>query len=501
MSGAPAAGTITAARPTVEAAPAGAPAAPKRPRVFWPELDVIRGIAAVTMIFSHVGAGLFGNAEQTFSDATGLPTGSALLQLCWYGGVAPVLFFFVTGLGYGVKGPVTPGRSGSCWRGQGFGDVVTKAAILFAADALMWLPGRHAFGLDFFGFIGLSMLVLWVIRALPLSVFFAVALAGGVMALRFAFAPLAMRALGPEHADTVAQLDRLFGNDQIDSVSFNPGPWLVIPLAGFVLGRGLAWLQQRGAARGSGAWRMPTAVVLTVLGGAGVVGSYFFSANGGTHFYRFGVLSLPYLVGGTALCVLLLGVLLARYGQGADRLGRVGGLGWLSLRGIAAFLVVPLHFMAIHLWRGVRGGPIDAPGPWDVEAWAWMLLLPVLCLWAAPKLAEVYRHVCGPDRKRPERWTVVSTPALLWSMWVAVVVATAALGVVLYQTGDRGWVTIVARSVGQLALCGLLILPLPGTAAARRARRTPAAGATAGTPQPPLQETGSTAVAARGSAG
>ena len=442
--------------PAAGAPAAEVPAAVAR-RVHWPELDVVRGVAAVLMVFSHVAAALFAGIEYPLSDATGLPTGGLLMQLTWYGGAAPMLFFFVTGLGYGVKGPIDTARSGSRWRGQGFGDLMIKAAILFAADALMWMPGGHLVGLDFFGFIAVSMVVLWVVRALPGAPLWAAALAGLVLGLRYAFAPVAGRLLGPEHADTIAMLDRAFGNDEITAISFPLGPWLVVPLVGFLIGRWMA------ASRS----RLRPALLLLFAGLLAMTGSYAFAASGGTQFYRWGVLSLPYLVGGLGFNLALLGGLIAWFGQ--ERLGGVGRLGWLSLRGIAAFLVVPLHFMiiALGLGLGLRGEPFPAlntPGPW-----LWVLGLPALMLWLAPLLARLIRHVCGPDRKRPARRTLATRPAPLAASWIGIVAACAALAVLLFMFNAPGWIETVLRSLGQLALCALLVLPLtPVPAAAPR---------------------------------
>ena len=70
--------------------------------------------------------------------------------LVFLGSFAPVLFFFLTGLGYGVQS-----AAGKRPRGQGY---LIKVGILLLADALMWMkPGTYV-GNDFLGFIGLSML-------------------------------------------------------------------------------------------------------------------------------------------------------------------------------------------------------------------------------------------------------------------------------------------------------------------------------------------------------
>jgi len=61
-------------------------------RARWRELDLFRAVAATCMVLNHVAVRSPGVA------ASGLISGSELV-----GGFAPVLFYFATGLGYGIQ--------------------------------------------------------------------------------------------------------------------------------------------------------------------------------------------------------------------------------------------------------------------------------------------------------------------------------------------------------------------------------------------------------------
>jgi uncharacterized membrane protein len=66
----------------------------QKPSIHWKELDILRGLAAFLMIVNHAG-------YQTLA-----PTqinGLFASSLLFIRSFAPVLFFFVTGVGYGLQ--------------------------------------------------------------------------------------------------------------------------------------------------------------------------------------------------------------------------------------------------------------------------------------------------------------------------------------------------------------------------------------------------------------
>src|SRR5271166_6618259 len=91
--------------------------------VRWAEIDFLRGLAACLMIANHLGF-----ASSSYEEST------LVASMTFLGGMAPVLFFLVTGLGYGVKS--VSGRPRSNDRH------LSKIMILLMADAFLCLcPG------------------------------------------------------------------------------------------------------------------------------------------------------------------------------------------------------------------------------------------------------------------------------------------------------------------------------------------------------------------------
>ena len=107
---------------------------PDSPRVFWREFDLLRGLAAVMMVVNHTAIFLTPREAYGLIDAraagVSLFGSSPLMWVVMLGGFAPVIFFLVTGLGYGVQ-------LGNDRASSRFG-LARKVLILFAADALMW---------------------------------------------------------------------------------------------------------------------------------------------------------------------------------------------------------------------------------------------------------------------------------------------------------------------------------------------------------------------------
>src|ERR687885_312810 len=104
--------------------------------IHWRELDVLRGLAALFMIVNHVG-------YETL--APNQIDGSLAGSLLFISSFAPVLFFFVTGVGYGIQS--SQKKKASPWYG-----IVNKVIILVLADLLMhWSEGKWL-GLDFLGY-------------------------------------------------------------------------------------------------------------------------------------------------------------------------------------------------------------------------------------------------------------------------------------------------------------------------------------------------------------
>jgi len=93
----------------------------------WIELDVLRGLAALLMVVNHVGYKALYPSQID---------GSLSGNLVFIGSFAPVIFFFVSGVGSGIQ----PRRKkASHWY-----VTLNKVVILFFADLLMRWSGEFA---------------------------------------------------------------------------------------------------------------------------------------------------------------------------------------------------------------------------------------------------------------------------------------------------------------------------------------------------------------------
>ena len=147
---------------------------PSKVTIHWKELDVLRGLAALLMIVNHVG---YNTLHPNAIDGT---LGGSLLFISSF---APVLFFFVTGLGYGIQS--SQKKKLGHWY-----VIVNKLIILLLADLLIhWSNGR-LLGLEFLGFIGLSSLVLELIRRSKSPLIYCIIGFVGIFIIRYLIGPI-----------------------------------------------------------------------------------------------------------------------------------------------------------------------------------------------------------------------------------------------------------------------------------------------------------------------
>ena len=124
----------------------------------WQELDILRGLAALLMIVNH------GGYEVLISD---LATHGISGFIIFIGSSAPVLFFFIIGVGYGLQ-------SGQKIKPNYWSDVIYKVIILILADQFFFWKRGQLIGLDFLGFIAFSTLVMAGIRVSKKTLLYAI---------------------------------------------------------------------------------------------------------------------------------------------------------------------------------------------------------------------------------------------------------------------------------------------------------------------------------------
>lgn len=374
---------------------------------YWHELDVLRGLAAAAMVLNHVGVAWLAPE-----------TGSLAGALSLLGSFAPVLFFFVTGWGYGLAHQ--EGRPGSCR------DLLFKAGVLVLMDLVL---SRGRLFWDFLGFIALSMCVLHLLRGRRHARVAAGVLLALTLGVRFCLAPLLKARLGQDGF----LVPEVLGLRAMPGVSYWFTPWLAYPLLGFLLG---ALTREHQALWRARALHLGLGLVtLGLLGGA--ITSMLVAH--GANLFRWGMMSLGFFVASMALLAMVLGLVVWCAALAPSRLREL-----VSLRGIASLAVVPLHYGLLQL----AGEGFERP----VAPHLYVALLP-LWLLASFALARFWAWHCagfaaGHPRDRP---LAVLGGVLLLLCW-ARFGAGPALADLLYFVAELGLCQLLAFSYAKRKL-------------------------------------------------
>ena len=280
------------------------------------ELDVWRGIAIIFMIANH--AGFVFLVDPEFRNV--LETATVFI-----GSFAPVLFFFITGFGYGISS----GRGRSSW------SLCYKASILILMDVLLRGGSVYAFGWDFLGFIALSMLMVNAISGASRPVFICVTLMAAVLGLRFVIGPLFAQFPVVQENELVASL---LGLSSFAGISYWLTPWLFYPLLGFVAGTYYKGYRESLTRVKSG-----TSLWLLTAGLVFLVAAWIMKLNDMV-FFRWGTMSVAWFV--LSIAVLLLSAMTAwlmsvqwPWGDWSRHLAQ---------RGVGCLVIVPIHYAVIY---------------------------------------------------------------------------------------------------------------------------------------------------------
>jgi uncharacterized membrane protein len=280
-------------------------------RTHFPELDLLRGIAVVFMVLNHSGLAWGGEASHS----------GLLRALTFVGEFAPVLFFFTTGVGHGLR--PTSAAPGRHW------DVAYKVALLLLADWFLH-PSLTNPQTDFLAFIAGSMLLLHVLGGLRHANLVCWLLLGFSVGGRFGLG------VGLRHiVETDHWLLAFLGVGALPFSSYTLLPWLAYPLAGYLAGRWLAkhdWTEP--SVRRRAQLLLAAVAVLTgALGGVMVAQ--------GQQPYRWGSVSVAFFV--LSCAVVPIAALIA---LGLRRIQGPANAG-LAVSGPASFAAVPIHYLFV----------------------------------------------------------------------------------------------------------------------------------------------------------
>lgn len=383
--------------------------------IHWTELDVLRGLAALLMIVNHAG-------YKTL--APDLTEGGFVASLLFISSFAPVLFFFVTGVGYGIQS--SQKKKASHWY-----VIFNKVLILLLADLLMhWSEGRWL-GLDFLGFIGLSSLVMEFIRRSKSPLAYCLIGFASISLLRYLLGPL-IQSLGFEPQGWWI-LNWIFGTKDIPGVSYPLSPWMAYPFAGYIIG--VATMRYRSFIETR---RLQVIFGLLMLGGLPAIASLILLQRGAS-FFRWGTVGVGFYV--LSFAVILFGIATSLLVCGTKKLKVCQEA--LSLRGIASLAVVPVHYFLIYLAVILGGTGVD------LFRFALVAIAIVTLSFLLARTVETLSHIV---RK-------LNNPKMLWSGLVVIVVVAASLTLIYGQ--DSTSVALFSRTFGQIVLCLLFVVRLP----------------------------------------
>lgn len=271
-------------------------------------LDALRALAVLFMLINHY-ISRFGKLE---------PTSQSIDIIFFITSMAPVLFFFVTGLGYGV--------AAATQKKSIFIDTLIKVFILLSLDYLM-RGATIFFGLDFLAFIGFSMLILHFIRN---SIY------GIQIALLATVILFLMRFLIPAvfDLDSNLYLSAIFGQSKFDNFSYWFTPWLIYPLLGFIAGRIIV--------ANSNVNTLGVNSLLLIFGVSIAILSCFLSSKGMVLF-RWGTVSFNFFVASISFLMIVFC---------AFNLIR-NFLSMFTVTGIVSLVVVPVHYLMLDVYTTI----------------------------------------------------------------------------------------------------------------------------------------------------
>lgn len=376
----------------------------------WPELDILRGLAALFMIVNHGG-----NEILTPDSATHGISGFVI----FLGSFAPVLFFFITGFGYGLQ-------SEQKIKSNYWSDVIYKVILLIVADQFFFWKKGVVLGLDFLGFIGFSTLVMAGIRISKKPFLYVIIGLFSISILRYVIGPY----LDHHDIHTPDLITWITGTTGLSNISYPLSPWLAYPFIGYLFGVGVIKYKEKLKLERFGI--ITKLLILSILPGIFSLILFYRGAS----FFRWGTVSFGFYI--LSFVVLLASMSLSLLMKADPSINIYQNI--LSLRGVASLAVVPIHYALISLvtFLGIKN--LD-----------FLAFLPVIAiiLFLSFFLARKVNSW--------SIWISTSQNHKTWRWIILVLLSLAATLTIFYgQRSSLGGT--LSASFGQILLCFLLVV-------------------------------------------
>lgn len=292
----------------------------KQIKTYLPELDLLRGLAALFMVINHIGYVLI--PEIITLQYVQIST---LLFITSY---APALFFFSSGVGSGLQ---SSSKSNQFLAKS----IIYKFTLLMIADAFFAWGAGKLWGFDFLGFIAVIVILLELVRCSKFARSLCVLGVIVIFTLRFIIGPKLDFTGSNSFLSTISTW--FIGVESLSWSSYPFSPWFTYPLIGFLLGTFIAKQYEILMLQ-----KVRNHIFLIIIGFLFSTLSYYLS----THeygFFRWGTMSFAFYC--LSFAVIPFSLLIASH---LHHLNLKKYISLLYLSGTASLAIVPVHYFLIH---------------------------------------------------------------------------------------------------------------------------------------------------------
>jgi len=376
----------------------------------WQELDILRGLAALFMIINH------GGYEILISN---LATHGISGLIIFIGSSAPVLFFFITGVGYGLQ-------SGQKIKPNYWSDVIYKVIILILADQFFFWKNGQLIGLDFLGFIAFSTLVMAGIRVSKKPLFYVIIGFFVIFVLRYLLGP----SLDHSGIELPSLVTWIIGTKGLPNISYPLSPWLAYPFMGYMVGVAVIKYQEKLESE-----RLSIIVKLLLFSLVPTIASLLFWYKGAS-FFRWSTVSFGFYLCSFAILLVSLALSLSIKVSPSTIFYQQS----LSLRGVASLAVVPIHYALIALvtFIGIKN--------LNFLMFAFVITIIVSLSFFFARQVNSWSY-----------WVSKSQNHTTWR-WIILVLSSLAIALTIFYGKTSSLSGTLLASFGQILLCFLLVI-------------------------------------------